>query len=99
MLLVSRASSGNVAQREMKWSMAVAAACLLTVPVVALDGQPGLHDPSTVITENGKYVVYATGGGLPMSISDRYKNSPLTAAGNICLLVASVRLVTTISVA
>ncbi len=54
----------------MKWRIAVAAACLLTVPVVALDGQPGLHDPSTVIAENGKYYVYATGGGLPMSISD-----------------------------
>ena len=54
----------------MKWRIAVAAACLLTVPVVALDGQPGLHDPSTVIAENGKYYVYATGNGLPMSISD-----------------------------
>ena len=49
---------------------AVAAACALAVPVVALDGQPGMHDPSTVIVENGKYYVYATGGGLPMSISD-----------------------------
>ena len=48
----------------------VAAACVLAVPVLALDGQPGLHDPSTVIVENGKYYVYATGGGLPMSISD-----------------------------
>ena len=37
---------------------------------MALDGQPGLHDPSTVIVENGKYYVYATGAGLPMSISD-----------------------------
>jgi arabinan endo-1,5-alpha-L-arabinosidase len=54
----------------MKWRIAVAAACLLTVPVVALDGQPGMHDPSTVIVEHGKYYVYATGGGLPMSISD-----------------------------
>ena len=50
--------------------IAVAAACVLAVPLVALDGQPGLHDPSTVIVENGKYYVYATGGGLPMSISD-----------------------------
>ena len=50
--------------------VAVAAGCLLAVPLVALDGQPGLHDPSTVIAENGKYYVYATGGGLPMSISD-----------------------------
>jgi arabinan endo-1,5-alpha-L-arabinosidase len=54
----------------MKWSLAVGAACLLTVPLVALDGQPGLHDPSTVIAENGKYYVYATGGGLPISVSD-----------------------------
>ena len=34
--------------------IAVAAACVLAVPSVALDGQPGLHDPSTVIVENGK---------------------------------------------
>jgi arabinan endo-1,5-alpha-L-arabinosidase len=46
------------------------AACLLAGPVVALDGQPGLHDPSTVIAENGRYYVYATGNGLPMSISE-----------------------------
>lgn len=32
---------------------AVAAACALAVPIAALDGQPGLHDPSTVIVENG----------------------------------------------
>ena len=50
--------------------MAVAAACALAVPIVALDGQPGMHDPSTVIVEKGKYYVYATGAGLPMSISD-----------------------------
>jgi len=55
---------------------AVAAACVLAPSVLALkgqpalDGQPGLHDPSTVIAENGKYYVYATGGGLPMSVSD-----------------------------
>jgi arabinan endo-1,5-alpha-L-arabinosidase len=29
-----------------------------------------MHDPSTVIVEHGKYYVYATGAGLPMSISD-----------------------------
>ena len=50
--------------------LAAAAACALAVPIVALDGQPALHDPSTVIVENGKYYVYATGAGLPMSISD-----------------------------
>ena len=50
--------------------VAVAAVCVLAVPIAALEGQPGLHDPSTVIAENGKYYVYATGSGLPMSISD-----------------------------
>ena len=50
--------------------MALAAACLLTAAVVALDGQPGLDDPSTVIAEKGKDYVYATGNGLPVSISD-----------------------------
>jgi arabinan endo-1,5-alpha-L-arabinosidase len=54
----------------MNWGIVAGAACLLAVPVVALDGQPGLHDPSTVIAENGKYYVYATGSGLPVSISD-----------------------------
>jgi hypothetical protein len=34
--------------------LAAAAACVLAVPLVALDGQPGRHDPSTVIAENGK---------------------------------------------
>ena len=54
----------------MKWSIVFAAACLVTVRLVALDGQPNLHDPSTVIAENGKYYVYATGNGLPVSMSD-----------------------------
>src|SRR5690242_9273065 len=32
----------------------------------ALDGQPGLHDPATVIQENGRFYTYGTGKGLPM---------------------------------
>jgi arabinan endo-1,5-alpha-L-arabinosidase len=47
-----------------------AAALLLVVPLRALDGQPGLHDPSTVVPHNGKFYVYATGNGLPISVSD-----------------------------
>ena len=54
----------------MRWSLAIAAACLLTARILALGGQPALHDPSTVIAENGKYYVYATGNGLPVSMSD-----------------------------
>jgi hypothetical protein len=54
----------------MKWSMAVAAACPAAGPVLDLHGQPGLHDPATVIAENGTSSVYGTGNGLPVSVSD-----------------------------
>jgi arabinan endo-1,5-alpha-L-arabinosidase len=50
--------------------VAAAAAVLLVSPVLALDGQPGMHDPSTVVVHEGKFYVYATGGGLPLAISD-----------------------------
>ncbi|HEX5000619.1 MAG TPA: family 43 glycosylhydrolase [Terriglobia bacterium] len=43
---------------------------ILVAPVFALDGQPGMHDPSTVIFENGRYYSFGTGAGLPISISD-----------------------------
>jgi arabinan endo-1,5-alpha-L-arabinosidase len=29
---------------------------------VALDGQPGIHDPSTIAMCNGKFYTYGTGG-------------------------------------
>ena len=50
--------------------VAAAAAFLLVSPLPALDGQPGMHDPSTVVVHDGKFYVYATGGGLPIAISD-----------------------------
>jgi hypothetical protein len=31
------------------------AALLVAPPVLALDGQPGMHDPSTVVVHDGKY--------------------------------------------
>ena len=43
---------------------------LLVAPAFALDGQPGMHDPSTVIQAGGKFYVYATGNGLPAFVSD-----------------------------
>ena len=49
---------------------AVVLALLIASPVLALDGQPGMHDPSTVVVHDGKYYVYATGAGLPIAISD-----------------------------
>jgi len=55
---------------KMNYRFVVAAAVLLVSPVLALDGQPGMHDPSTVVVHDGKFYVYATGGGLPIAISD-----------------------------
>ncbi len=54
----------------MKYRLAAATLLLLVSPVLALDGQPGIHDPSTVVRHNGKFYTYGTGGGLPISVSD-----------------------------
>ena len=54
----------------MKPRCVAAAVLLLVAPALALDGQPGLHDPSTVIQADGKFYVYATGNGLPAFVSD-----------------------------
>ena len=43
---------------------------LLASPLLALDGQPRIHDPSTVVIHEGKYYTYGTGSGLPISVSD-----------------------------
>ena len=47
-----------------------AAAFLVVSPLFALDGQVGMHDPSTVVVHDGKFYAYGTGGGLPIAISD-----------------------------
>ena len=50
---------------------AVGVALLLAMPpLLALDGDVRMHDPSTVIQADGKFYVYATGGGLPAFVSD-----------------------------
>ena len=55
----------------LKWPLSVAATLLLASRVLAaLDGDPGMHDPSTIVVHDGKFYVYATGGGLPIAISD-----------------------------
>ena len=43
---------------------------LLVSSALALDGQPRIHDPSTIVVHDGKYYTYATGAGLPVSVSD-----------------------------
>ncbi len=52
-----------------RW-LVVTLAALLTAPLVALDGDPGMHDPSTVVMHDGKFYVYGTGNGLPIAVSD-----------------------------
>ena len=54
----------------MKPRLLAAAALLLTAPVWALDGQPGIHDPSTVVLHDGRFYTFGTGNGLPISVSD-----------------------------
>ena len=54
----------------MKPRCVAAALLLLVAPAFALDGEPGMHDPSTVIQADGKFYVYATGNGLPAFVSD-----------------------------
>ena len=53
-----------------RFALAAAAMLLALAPVLALDGEPGMHDPSTVIEAGGKFYVYATGNGLPVFQSD-----------------------------
>ena len=47
-----------------------AALLVLAVPAFALDGDPRIHDPSTVVLHDGRFYSYGTGNGLPVSISD-----------------------------
>lgn len=54
----------------MRITLVAAAITLLVAPTLALDGEPGMHDPSTVIEAGGKFYVYATGNGLPAFASD-----------------------------
>jgi arabinan endo-1,5-alpha-L-arabinosidase len=45
-------------------------ALLLGSPLLALDGDTGMHDPSTVVVHDGRFYAYGTGNGLPISISE-----------------------------
>ena len=54
----------------MTYRLVAAIVLLLVSPVIALDGQPGIHDPSTVVMHGGRYYTYGTGAGLPMLVSD-----------------------------
>ena len=44
-----------------------ALAAILASSVLALDGQIGIHDPSTIVVCNGRYYTYGTGGSALVS--------------------------------
>lgn len=44
--------------------LTVVTALMLVSPLLALDGQPGIHDPSTIVVHDGKYYTYGTGAGI-----------------------------------
>jgi len=43
---------------------------LAAAPAASLEGDVGMHDPSTVIQSEGHYYSFGTGGGLPVSVSN-----------------------------
>ena len=47
-------------------SLAALYALATTFPATALEGQPGIHDPSTVFQDRGRYYSLGTGAGLPV---------------------------------
>jgi arabinan endo-1,5-alpha-L-arabinosidase len=53
-----------------KWPLTAVAAVLLASQLLALDGDPGMHDPSTVVVHDGRFYAYGTGAGIPISVSD-----------------------------
>ena len=55
---------------DVKGWLAVTVGVLLVSTVMALDGDIGMHDPSTVVMHDGKFYSYGTGAGLPVSVSD-----------------------------
>ncbi len=46
------------------------AAAALALPAFALDGEVLIHDPSTIVEENGRYYTYGTGNGIPVLSSE-----------------------------
>jgi arabinan endo-1,5-alpha-L-arabinosidase len=79
----------------MRHRFLLAATLLLSAPLLALDGQPGMHDPSTVVIHDGKFDSYGTGVGLPISTSDdgwtwrRAGSLRDAVAGGCCSTIAS----------
>src|SRR5262249_58397084 len=61
-----RLCSAAVQVTTMKYSFAAALLTLASL-ALALDGQVGIHDPSTIALCNGKFYTYGTGGSSLVS--------------------------------
>ena len=48
----------------------LAAGILAALRAFALDGETGMHDPSTVLPYGGMFYAYGTGNGLPFLVSE-----------------------------
>ena len=68
--LSPRSLRAAVREHAMTGRLLAGLSLLLVSPLLALDGQPRIHDPSTVVVDDGKYYTYGTGAGLPVSVSD-----------------------------
>jgi len=51
-------------------NVTLCAALAFALPAHALDGEIIIHDPSTVISQGGRYYAYGTGNGLPILSSE-----------------------------
>jgi arabinan endo-1,5-alpha-L-arabinosidase len=51
----------------MKYALTATALVVASAIAFAVDGQNGIHDPSTIVVDNGKYYTYGTGGGTLVS--------------------------------
>ena len=51
-------------------TLLLSAVAALALPAQALDGEILIHDPSTVVSQGGRYYTYGTGNGIPVLSSD-----------------------------
>jgi arabinan endo-1,5-alpha-L-arabinosidase len=55
---------------RLRQRLSIVIALFVSFTAWGLDGQPGMHDPSTVVHQDGRFYAYGTGAGLPVSVSD-----------------------------
>jgi arabinan endo-1,5-alpha-L-arabinosidase len=54
-------------QKNMRYVLVSATTLVVASIALAVDGQPGIHDPSTIAVCNGKFYTYGTGGNALVS--------------------------------